>query len=110
MFGWLALGLVVGFAAGFAAAWYLLQRRPVRAAEQAATPSLAPEPDLAEPISGGGEPAAEHRLDERTDEEINQALDATKGLLDELEGRYRGRTAPGEDQAERPRRRPRPRA
>ncbi len=94
MIGWLAVGLLVGFAAGFAAAWFSL-RRP----GAAAGPSLAPESRLAEPLVGS----------DPTDEEMSQALDATKGLLDELEGRYRGRTAAEDDDQPRPRRRSRPR-
>jgi hypothetical protein len=109
LIGWLTLGLVVGFAAGFGTAWSVLRRRPIQGTELA-TPSMAPEPALAEPIADGAHGPSE-LTDERTDEEIHHALDATKGLLDELEGRYRGRTAPDEDQGQRPRRRPRrPRA
>lgn len=98
MIGWLAVGLVAGFAGGFAVAWIVL-RRPEAPAGVGAGPSLAPERSLAEPLAA----------ESRTDEEIHQALDATKGLLDELEGRYRGRTAPPEDggaAARRPARRP----
>jgi hypothetical protein len=96
--GWLSLGLAVGFAAGFGAAWFFLRRS---AAAARPGPSMAAERALAEPVAPGG-PA---------DEEIHQALDATKGLLDELEGRYRGRTAPPEEgrapSARAPRRGPR---
>ncbi len=101
MIGWLVLGLAVGFAAGFSLAWLLRGRQPSASAPAAAAPSLAPEPELAQPAPARG----------RADEEIHQALDATQGLLEELEGRYRGRTAPPDDEA-RPKRRsttPRPR-
>ena len=96
MIGWLLLGVVAGFALGLGAGWWLFGRSAVDAAgaAEAGAPSLAPERSLAEPLVTG----------DRTDEEIHQALDATKGLLDELEGRYRGRTAPPEE-GEKPRRR-----
>lgn len=94
MIGWLLLGLVIGLLAGFGAAWVVLRGG---AREPAGGPSLAAERSLAEPI-GSDQPA---------DEEIHQALDATRGLLDELEGRYRGRTAPPETAEKTRRRRPR---
>lgn len=93
MIGWLLLGLVVGVALGLGAGWWLFGR-----GSEPAGRSLAPERSLADPLVVG----------DRTDEEIHQALDATKGLLDELEGRYRGRTAPPEE-GEKPKKRRPPR-
>jgi len=105
--GTFILGLVIGALIG-AAGIYVLTRRP---APGPAT-SVAPEPSLAAPVSSPitePSPPAPPPPD-KPDDDVRQALDASRGLIDELEGRYRDRPAHADDEPDetRPRRRPRP--
>lgn len=90
MVGGLVIGFVVGVVLGVLLTLAAVRAR--RPAEPAATASVTPEPALGEPM-----PAP--------DDEVRQALDATAGLLDDLETRYRGRKAPPGEGEDRPRRR-----
>ncbi len=87
MVGWLLIGLAVGFAAGAAAMWALERRRAT--SHPPVLPALAREESLDEPVPG---PA----------DDVREALDATRGLLDELESRYHGRKAPAGDAEPKP--------
>jgi hypothetical protein len=101
------LGLVVGAVIG-AAAIYFLTRQSAPAGP--AAPSVAAERALKPPMA---EPPAPAPAPPPPDDDVQHALDASKGLIDELEGRYRDRPAPPPDEEPgepKPRRRPRPKA
>jgi len=91
LIGWLFLGLVVGAALGSLATWYLT-RQPAAAdpAPARRQPAVLSEPDETAPAAG---------------DDVRQALDATRGLLDELEKRYQ---LPGAEAPKTPRRKPGP--
>lgn len=103
--GGFLLGLVVGLVVGGGGVWFWLRRAGGIAP---AGPAVAPEPALAAPIAEApavaAPPAPPAAAEEPSDEDMRQALDATKGLLDELEGRYRGRHAAGDEPAPSPKR------
>ena len=96
MVGGLVIGFVVGVLLGIVLTLAAVRsRRPAteETARAAPTPAMAAESDLGEPIPG-------------PDDEVQRALDATAGLLDDLETRYRDRKAPADDEEGRaPRRR-----
>ena len=95
MLGGLVIGFVVGVLVGILLTLAAVRRRAPMA-EPAPPPSgVTAEPALAETLPG-------------PDDEVQRALDATAGLLDDLETRYRNRKAPPEEnETTRPRRRPR---
>ncbi len=86
------IGFVVGVVVGVLLTLLVVRRREGTARVEPAAPAIAPGPALAEPL-----PAQ--------DDEVRQAIDATAGVLDDLETRYRNRKAPPEDEEGRPRRR-----
>jgi len=78
------LAFVAGIALGAALAVWWLSRRPVAEPSLDAMPATQP----------AGEPAAVSGED---DQELKPILDATRGVLSDLEERYRGRRSTKSD-------------
>ena len=78
------LAFLAGIALGAALAVWWLSRRPVAAPSLDAVPATRP----------AGEPAAAAGDD---DQELKPILDATRGVLTDLEERYRGRRSSKSD-------------
>lgn len=91
MIAGLVIGLLVGLAAGIGLGWVLF-RRPAEAASEATPVSPDPvaatvaAPDAVEPKPVRADPAP---ADAPPDDDLKRTLDATQGLLDDLESRYR---------------------
>jgi hypothetical protein len=119
--GTFVVGLIVGAVVGGAALYFLMrQARP--AAGPGPGSSVTPEPALGAPVGEVPVPLSPPVLPvppappgpaiaPKGEDDVRQALDASKGLIDELETRYRDRPPPPpDDEADEPKptRRPRP--
>ena len=91
------LAFLVGAGLGASAAVWWLNRRPV------AEPSLDASPTAAAPVEASAADAAPAAPGGEADPDLKPILDATRGVLSDLEERYRGARA--EEPAARPRRR-----
>ena len=82
MLGGLVIGAVLGLVAGFGIGW-LVFKRPAPAAPAPSEPAVPAPPPEPEPPP---------------DDEVKRTLDATQGLLDDLESRYRDAKPRGPDE------------
>lgn len=103
MLGGLVIGFILGMAAGAGLVFYLRRTRPPAPDQAGATATAAGHQQPLAPAS----PPPQEPAQGPADEDIRRAIDASAGLLDELETRYRDRPRPaGDDDPVRTRRRP----